>query len=160
MFATVEQGGTLLDLLKLLTDETIRERMVTRIQDVVRSFWVNEFSVWSNQYRTEAVSSVTNKIMPFLTNRHLRAITSGTSKSSLNLRQIMDQEQILIINISRGRLGQDNATLLGSLGSISCPKHTSSLMRDVKIGHTASCGEPRRAVWGSVRLPDQGSGGT
>lgn len=116
VFATVEQGGTLLDLLKLLTDETIRERMVTRIQDdVVRSFWVNEFAGWNNQYRTEAVSSVTNKVMPFLTNRQLRAITSGSSKTSLNLRQVMDQEQILIINISRGRLGQDNATLLGSL---------------------------------------------
>lgn len=116
VFATVEQGGTLLDLLKLLTDETIRERMVTRIQDdVVQSFWINEFAGWNNQYRTEAVSSVTNKVMPFLTNRHLRAITAGSSKSSLNLRQVMDQEQILIINISRGRLGQDNATLLGSL---------------------------------------------
>lgn len=116
VFATVEQGGTLLDLLKLLTDETIRERMVNRIQDdVVRSFWVNEFAGWNNQYRTEAVSSVTNKVMPFLTNRHLRAITSSSSKSSLNLRKVMDQEQILIINISRGRLGQDNATLLGSL---------------------------------------------
>jgi hypothetical protein len=116
VFATVEQGGTLLDLLKLLTDVTIRERMVGRIQDdVVRSFWINEFAGWNNQYRTEAVSSVTNKIMPFLTNRHLRAITSGASKVVLNLRQVMDQEQILIINISRGRLGQDNATLLGSL---------------------------------------------
>lgn len=117
VFATVEQGGTLLDLLRLLTDETIRERMVTRIQDdVVRSFWVNEFAGWNNQYRTEAVSSVTNKVMPFLTNRHLRSITSsGSSKASLNLRQVMDQEKILIINISRGRLGQDNATLLGSL---------------------------------------------
>jgi hypothetical protein len=116
VFATVEEGGTLLDLLKLLTDETIRERMVGRIQDdVVRSFWINEFAGWNNQYRTEAVSSVTNKIMPFLTNRHLRAITSGASKAALNLRQVMDQEQILIINISRGRLGQDNATLLGSL---------------------------------------------
>lgn len=116
VFATVEQGGTLLDLLKLLTDETIRERMVNRIQDdVVRSFWINEFAGWNNQYRTEAVSSVTNKIMPFLTNRQLRAITSGASTASLNLRQVMDLEQILIINISRGRLGQDNATLLGSL---------------------------------------------
>jgi hypothetical protein len=116
VFATVEQGGTLLDLLKLLTDEKFRERMVARIQDdVVRSFWFNEFAGWNNQYRTEAVSSVTNKVMPFLTNRHLRAITSGSLKSSLNLRQVMDEGKILIINISRGRLGQDNATLLGSL---------------------------------------------
>jgi hypothetical protein len=116
VFATVEQGGTLLDLLKLLTDEAIRERMVARIRDdVVQSFWTNEFAGWNNQYRTEAVSSVTNKIMPFLTNRHLRAITASESKASLDVRQIMDREQILVVNISRGRLGQDNATLLGSL---------------------------------------------
>ena len=116
VFATVEQNGSLLDLLGLLTDEVIRERMVAKIQDdVVRSFWINEFAGWNNQYRTEAVSSVTNKIMPFLTNRHLRAITAGTSKTSLNFREVMDRQQILVINISRGRLGQDNATLLGSL---------------------------------------------
>lgn len=116
VFATVEQNGTLLDLLGLLTDEVIRDRMVSRIRDdVVRSFWENEFSGWNNQYRTEAVSSVTNKVMPFLTNRHLRAITTGKSKQSLNFRDVMDRNQILIINISRGRLGQDNATLLGSL---------------------------------------------
>ena len=116
VFATVEQNGTLLDLLGLLTDEVIRERMVAKIRDdVVRSFWINEFAGWNNQYRTEAVSSVTNKIMPFLTNRHLRAITAGNSKASLDFREMMDREQILVINISRGRLGQDNATLLGSL---------------------------------------------
>ena len=116
VFATVEQNGTLLDLLGLLTDEVIRERMVARIRDdVVRSFWINEFAGWNNQYRTEAVSSVTNKVMPFLTNRHLRAITTGNSKASLDFREVMDRQQILVINISRGRLGQDNATLLGSL---------------------------------------------
>lgn len=116
VFATVEQNGTLLDLLGLLTDETIRDRMVARIRDaVVRSFWINEFACWNNQYRTEAVSSVTNKVMPFLTNRHLRAITAGNPKASLDFRDVMDRGQILVINISRGRLGQDNATLLGSL---------------------------------------------
>lgn len=116
VFATVEQNGTLLDVLGLLTDEVIRDRMVGRIRDdVVRSFWVNEFAGWNNQYRTEAISSVTNKVMPFLTNRHLRAITAGNPKVSLDFRDVMDREQILVINTSRGRLGQDNATLLGSL---------------------------------------------
>ncbi len=116
VFATVEQQGTLHSMLRLLTDPTYRDQSVPRIQDeIVRSFWENEFRTWNTQYRTEAVSSVTNKIMPFLTNRHLRAITASDSRQSLDLRRVMDEEQILVINISRGRLGQDNATLLGSL---------------------------------------------
>jgi hypothetical protein len=116
VFTTVEQGGTLLQMLQLLTDKAYRDQVVTRVSDdVVRSFWTNEFAAWNAQYRTEAVSSVTNKLMPFLTSRQLRAITSGSSKESLDLRRVMDEQQILIVNISRGRLGQDNATLLGSL---------------------------------------------
>src|SRR5205823_914014 len=83
--------------------------------DVVRSFWTNEFASWNAPYRTEAVSSVTNKLMPFLTSRQLRAITAGPAKQSLDLRRVMDEQQILIVNLSRGLLGQDNSTLLGSL---------------------------------------------
>jgi hypothetical protein len=109
VFATVEQGGTLHDMLRLLTDKAYRDQMVLRISDeVVRSFWSNEFASWNVQYRTEAVSSVTNKLMPFLTSRQLRAITTGTGKQSLDLRRVMDEQRILIINLSRGRLGQDN----------------------------------------------------
>jgi len=116
VLATVEQSGTLRSLLQLLTDETYRDRAVSRLtNEIVRDFWDKEFRTWAAPYRTEAVSSVTNKIMPFLTNRHLRAITASGSKQSLDFRHVMDREQILIINISRGRLGQDNATLLGSL---------------------------------------------
>lgn len=115
-FTIVEQGGTLLDLLRLLTDEAYRERTVGRIEDdIIRAFWINEFARWNGQYRTEAVSSVTNKLLPFLSNRRLRAIVAGDPRGLLDPRQVMDREQILIVNISRGRLGQDNATLLGSL---------------------------------------------
>src|SRR5205085_1679823 len=113
VFVAVEQNGTLLDMLQLLTDKAYRDSAVLRVSDdVVRSFWTQEFASWNTQYRTEAVSSVTNKLLPFLTSRQLRAITSGPSKASLDLRRIMDQQQILIVNISRGLLGQDNSTLL------------------------------------------------
>src|SRR5438094_7711856 len=53
--------------------------------------------------------------MPFLTSRQLRAITTGPAKRSLDLRRVMDEGRILIVNLSRGRLGQDNSALLGSL---------------------------------------------
>lgn len=116
VFAVVEQQGTLLDVLKLLTDAQVRERVVPRIEDeIVRSFWEHEFKSWNTQYRTEAVSSVTNKILPFLTNRHLRAVVTGAPSRGIDVRQVMDRRQVLIIKLSRGKLGQDNTTLLGSL---------------------------------------------
>lgn len=115
-FVAVEQQGTLLDMLQLLTDKAYRDTAAAKVSDeVVRSFWQNEFASWSVQYRTEAISSVTNKLMPFLTSRQLRAITTGATRQCLNLRRVMDEQQILIVNLSRGRLGQDNSTLLGSL---------------------------------------------
>jgi type IV secretory pathway TraG/TraD family ATPase VirD4 len=116
VFAIVEQQGTLLDVLRLLMDEAFRDQAVLRTSnDIVRAFWQREFATWNKTYRTEAVSSVTNKLMPFLTSRQLRAITSDDRSRSLDLRSVMDAERILIINLSRGRLGQDNSTLLGSL---------------------------------------------
>src|SRR5207245_11011066 len=105
--------STLLDMLRRLTDKAYRHAAVLRVSDdVVRSFWTNEFATWNAQYRTEAVSSVTNKLLPFLTSRQLRAITTGDARHSLDLREALDQAKILIVNLSRGRLGQDNATLL------------------------------------------------
>ena len=115
VFAVIEREGTLLDVLQLLTDAQVRDRTVPAIaDDIVRSFWVHEFASWSSAYRTEAVSSVTNKILPFLTNPKLRQIVTGRG-NGLNLRQVMDRGQILVINLSRGKLGQDNTTLLGSM---------------------------------------------
>lgn len=115
VFAMVEQGGTLQLTVRFLTDEGYREQIVPRIRDdVARAFWLHEFQSWNRQYRTEAVSSVTNKVLPFLANSRLRAITAGGPRS-LNLRSVMDEGSILLVNLSRGRLGQDNATLLGSL---------------------------------------------
>jgi type IV secretory pathway TraG/TraD family ATPase VirD4 len=116
VFVAVEQQGTFLDMLRLLTDKAYRDAIVTKVSDeVVRSFWQIEFATWNMQYRTEAVSSVTNKLMPFLTSRQLRAITTGPAKYSLDLRRVMDEQKIFIVNLSRGRLGQDNSMLLGSL---------------------------------------------
>src|SRR5205807_4699565 len=95
VFVAVEQQGTLLDILLMLTDKAYRDSVIPRIgDDVVRSFWVQEFGTWTAQYRTEAVSSVTNKLMPFLTSRHLRAITSNAAAQSLDLRRVMDEGKI------------------------------------------------------------------
>src|SRR5207302_2014027 len=68
VFMAVEQRGTFLDTLRILTDKTYRDTAVVKVSDeIVRAFWQYEFASWNVQYRTEAVSSVTNKLMPFLT---------------------------------------------------------------------------------------------
>ncbi len=114
VFATVEQGGTMLELMRLLAERSYREVIVPKIRDdVVRSFWMHEFANWDDRYRTEAVAAIQNKIRPFLTNRTMRAIVSQPGRS-LNLREIMDQGKVLIVNLSKGRVGEDNATLLGA----------------------------------------------
>ena len=67
VFATVEQGGTMLELMRLLAERNYREVIVPKIRDdVVRSFWMHEFASWDDRYRTEAVAAIQNKIRPFL----------------------------------------------------------------------------------------------
>jgi hypothetical protein len=114
VFATVEQHGNLMSMMRLLGERTYREQFVPRIRDeVVRSFWLHEFSIWSDNDRTEAVAAIQNKVRPFLTNTNIRAIVSQPGRS-LDLRQIMDEGKILIANLSKGRIGEDNSTLLGA----------------------------------------------
>lgn len=114
VFAIVEQGGTMLELMRLLAERNFRNVIVPKIRDdVVRSFWLHEFASWDDRYRTEAVAAIQNKVRPFLTNRTMRAIVSQADRS-LNLREIMDQGKVLIVNLSKGRVGEDNAALLGA----------------------------------------------
>lgn len=114
VFAAVEQQGNLVTVLKLLADRTFRQQFVPKIRDeIVRGYWEHEFARWPEAYRTETIASIQNKIRPFVINSHMRAIVSE-SNQSLDLRSIMDSGRILIVNLSKGRVGEDNATLLGA----------------------------------------------
>ncbi len=115
VFAMVEQRGNLLSVMRLLGEKAFRERTVPLIRDeVVRSFWMHEFASWNDNYRTEAVAAIQNKLRPFIVNTNIRAIVTQ-SGPSLDLRQIMDDGKVLLVNLSKGRLGEDNSTLLGAL---------------------------------------------
>ena len=115
VFATVERGGNLLSVMRLLGETAYREQVVPLIRDpIVRSFWLHEFASWSDNYRTEAVAAIQNKLRPFLTSTNIRAIVSQPGRS-LDLRHVMDKGRVLIVNLSKGRLGEDNSTLLGAL---------------------------------------------
>ena len=107
-------GSTLLDITRLLTDKRFRETVLRHVTDtVVLNFWRVEFASWTERYIAEAVPPILNKVGAFVANPIIRNII-GQSKSTFNIREIMDQGKILIVNLSKGLIGEDNAAILGS----------------------------------------------
>ena len=108
-------NATMLDITRILTDKKFREEVLQHVSDpVVRNFWTVEFASWNDKFAAEAVAPVLNKVGAFVANPLVRNII-GQPKSSFNIRQIMDERKILIVNLSRGLVGEDNAALLGAL---------------------------------------------
>ena len=107
--------STMLDITRILTDKDFRKKVIDHVSDpVVRNFWTVEFQSWNDKFAAEAVAPVLNKVGAFTANPLVRNII-GQPKSSFNIRQIMDERKILIVNLSRGLVGEDNAALLGAL---------------------------------------------
>ena len=107
--------ATMLDITRILTEKKFREEVLSHVADpVVRNFWLVEFASWNERFAAEAVAPVLNKVGAFTANPVVRNII-GQPKSSFNIRQIMDERKILIVNLSRGLIGEDNASLLGAL---------------------------------------------
>jgi hypothetical protein len=108
-------NATMLDVTRMLTDKKFRANVVTYIDDpVVKNFWVTEFAAWNDKFATEAVAPVLNKVGAFTANPMIRNII-GQPKSTFNIRKIMDEGKILIVNLSRGLMGEDNAGILGAM---------------------------------------------
>ena len=108
-------GSTLLGVTRILVDKSYRDRVVEKITDpVVRSFWVDEFSKWDPRVLQEVISPIQNKVGQFLSSALIRNIV-GQTVSSFDVRKIMDERKILIMNLSKGRLGEDNSALLGAM---------------------------------------------
>ncbi|HVS78991.1 MAG TPA: DUF87 domain-containing protein [Candidatus Saccharimonadales bacterium] len=108
-------NSTMLDITRLLTDKKFRARVITYIDDpVVKNFWVTEFASWNDKFAAEAVAPVLNKVGAFTANPMIRNII-GQPKSTFNIRRIMDEGKILVVNLSRGLMGEDNAGILGAM---------------------------------------------
>jgi hypothetical protein len=108
-------GSTLLGVTRLLIDKKYRNKVIRKIADpIVRSFWVDEYSAYSNQFRTEAISPIQNKVGQFLSSSVIRNIV-GQPKSTIDMRDVMDNGKILLLNLSKGRIGEDNSSLLGAM---------------------------------------------
>jgi hypothetical protein len=108
-------SATLPDAMKLLGDKKWRDKQLLLVKDeVLLDFWRKEFDMYTDKLRTEAISPIQNKIGQFVQSRMIRNII-GVTKSSIDLQSIMDEGKILILNLSQGKLGEDNAALLGAM---------------------------------------------
>ncbi|VAW32131.1 hypothetical protein MNBD_CPR01-458 [hydrothermal vent metagenome] len=107
--------ATLLGVNRMYTDKIYRKRVVDNIKDpLVKDFWTKEFAGFTDRYAQEATPAIQNKIGQFTSNPLIRNII-GQPKSSFDIRQMMDQKKILIVNLSKGLVGETNMQLLGSM---------------------------------------------
>jgi hypothetical protein len=106
---------TVLSILKMLTDKNYRQKIVARIEDsVVKSFWVSEFAAWSEKFDAEAITPLLNKVGQFVATNMIRNII-GQPVTKFDIRDIMDKKKILLMKVSKGLLGEENSSLIGSM---------------------------------------------
>lgn len=109
------KGQSLLGVNRILNDKEYRKFIISNVKDPsVRSFWEDEYAKAGDKYQQEAAPGIQNKIGQFISNPLIRNII-GQQKTSFDLRDIMDNKKILIVNLSKGKVGEGNADLIGSL---------------------------------------------
>jgi len=108
-------GNTLLGIMRLLVDKNFRKKIIDNVSDpIVKSFWVDEYANWNDRFRVEAIQPIQNKVGQFLSSSIIRNLV-GQPKSTIDLRKIMDEGKILLLDFSKGKLGEDNSSLLGAM---------------------------------------------
>ncbi len=108
-------GSTLLGINRLLADKKYRRKVLSKVNDpVIKTFWNVEFASYTEKYAQEAVAPIQNKIGQFLSANVIRNMVAQV-KSTIDIRKLMDEGKILIMNLSKGRIGEDNSRLLGGM---------------------------------------------
>lgn len=107
--------STLLAITKMFSNKEYRKKVVDNVKDpIVKSFWNDEFAKYTERFAAEATPAIQNKIGQFTSNNLIRNII-GQTHSTIDIRRIMDEGKILIVNLSRGKIGEDASRLLGAL---------------------------------------------
>lgn len=107
--------ATMRGMISMLTDRNYRQKVVEYIEDdVIRRFWAIEFADWSEKFDTDAIIPLVNKLGQFLSDPLLRNIFSQ-KENKINLRELMEQKKIILINLCKGRIGEENASFFGSM---------------------------------------------
>lgn len=116
ILALLEQpGNTFLAVPRLLIDDIFRNKIIKQVKDpVVRNFWAVEYEQYPKVFKTETISPIQNKVGQFLSTSLMRNIL-GQTKTKFDLLNVMDSSKILLLNLAKGKIGEDNSSLLGSL---------------------------------------------
>ena len=110
-----EEGSTLLGINRLMSSKDYRKKVVDNLKDpIVKAFWTEEFAKYADKFATEATAAIQNKVGQFASNNVIRNIV-GQAESKINIRKIMDEGKILIVNLSKGAIGEDASRLIGAL---------------------------------------------
>ncbi len=108
-------GASLLGVMRILVDKSYRERVMEKVTDpVVKQFWTVEFAGWNERVLQEVISPIQNKVGQFTSNSLIRNII-GQPTSAFDVREIMDNKKILIMNLAKGKIGEDSSALLGAM---------------------------------------------
>ncbi|HHX58456.1 MAG TPA: type IV secretion system DNA-binding domain-containing protein, partial [Candidatus Moranbacteria bacterium] len=100
---------TLLGITRMLVDKGYRKKIIDNVKDpMVKSFWLNEYEKWEPRFQNEAIAPIQNKVGQFLAVALVRNIV-GQTKSTINIQEIMDSKKILLVNVSKGLVGEDNS---------------------------------------------------
>ncbi|MFC1649437.1 type IV secretory system conjugative DNA transfer family protein [Patescibacteria group bacterium] len=111
--AMVEPGSTFVELMRIMTDSKYVQELLPKIEDpIVKRYWTDQIAQTADFHKSEVLDYTVSKFGRFVTNRMIRNII-GQSTSSFNFREIMDTGKILLINLSKGELGEENASFLG-----------------------------------------------
>ncbi|MBI2405965.1 MAG: type IV secretion system DNA-binding domain-containing protein [Candidatus Harrisonbacteria bacterium] len=106
---------TLLGISRLLVDKDYRQQIISNLKDpVVKAFWMNEYEEWQDKFRNEAIAPIQNKVGQFLSTAIVRNVV-GQSKSTIDIFKLMNEQKIFLVNVSKGRIGEDNSALMGAM---------------------------------------------
>lgn len=108
-----EKGSTFIEVMRALTDQNFVQELLPKVEDpIIRRYWTDQIAQTSDFHKSEVLDYITSKFGRFVTNKMIRNII-GQSNSAFNFRQVMDQQKILLINLSKGKIGEENASFLG-----------------------------------------------
>ncbi len=108
-------GSTMLGIPRMLVDKDYRQKIIANLKDpVIKAFWIHEYEAWQDKFRNEAIAPIQNKVGQFLSTAIIRNVV-GQSKSTINIFDMMNEGKIFLVNVSKGRIGEDNSALLGGM---------------------------------------------
>lgn len=108
-----EKGTTFIEVVRILTDANFVQELLPKVQDpIIRRYWTDQIAQTSDFHKSEVLDYIVSKFGRFVTNKMIRNII-GQSESAFNFRKVMDEQKILLINLSKGKVGEENASFLG-----------------------------------------------